>query len=177
MIQVYTGDGKGKTTAALGLAIRAAGADKQVRIVYFDKGGDNYSERKALRKISDNLPNLQFYATGLDRIDADNNFRFQNTEEDKQEACRALEIVSHLIDEGIDIIILDEVNTSIHLGLISKEQVLELIKKAGETELILTGRYAPKEIIEAADLVSQINPLKHYFDGNVNKPARAGIDY
>lgn len=178
MIQIYTGDGKGKTTAALGLAVRAAGANKKVRIVYFDKGGDNYNERPALDVLSKEF-DLKYYATGLNRIGENNFFRFENTQADKDEAARAITLVEQIInEEKPDLIVLDELNTSLHLGLVEKEKVLDLLKKIPEeVEVVISGRYAAQELIELADLVSEIQATKHYFEGDPNMPAREGIDY
>jgi len=176
LIQVYTGDGKGKTTAALGLAVRAAGAGLRTAIVYFDKGGEHYSERLA---ITDHLADeIQFFVTGLDRIDPDTgSFRFGVTAGDREEADKGLVIARSLLArQEHDLVVLDEFITSVSTGLIDEQEALALIKeKPADTELVLTGRGCPASFIELADLVSEIGSLKHYFDAGV--PARPGFDY
>lgn len=178
MIQIYTGDGKGKTTAVLGLAVRAAGAGKKVRIVYFDKGGDNYNERPALDVLAKEF-DLKYHVTGLNRIGENNFFRFENTQADKDEADRALDLVQQIItDEKPDLIVLDELNTSLHLELVDKEKVVEMLKSLPEgVEVAISGRYASQELMDMADLVSGIEAIKHYFEGNPNMPAREGLDF
>ncbi len=174
LIQVITGNGKGKTTSALGTAIRAIGAGKKVGIIYFDKGGEShYSERKAM----DNINRLTYVATGRDRIDPiTNRFDFSITEIDKKEGSRGIEEVRKMFAGEYDLIILDEVNSSTDLGIISEQDVLRLIEgKPSKTELILTGRNAPESFIKKAHLVSEVKLLQHYFYSGV--PAREGIDY
>lgn len=176
MIHIYTGDGKGKTTAALGLAVRAAGAGKHVAIIYFDKGGDHYNEREVL---DDRLGDLvDWYATGLDRIDPETGrFRSGVTGEDTAEAERGLELAREIVEAGgHDVVILDEANTAVALGMLDVQDVLDLLDvRPPEMELVLTGRDAPEAFRNKADLVSEVRNEKHYFHAAV--PARAGIDY
>jgi cob(I)alamin adenosyltransferase len=171
-IQIYTGDGKGKTTAGLGLALRARGRGKKVAIVFFDKGGDNYGERKLLKNIG-----VDWFAFGLDRIDPQTNrFRFGINEADLREAEKGLEKVRALYEADYDLLILDEFNTSIGTGLITLESALALVNtKPERLELVLTGRNAPTEIIERADLVTEMKLVKHYFYQGT--PARLGIEF
>ena len=175
-IHIYTGDGKGKTTAALGLAVRAVGAGKRVAIIYFDKGGDHYSEREVLDDRFGDM--IDWFATGLDRIDPETGqFRFGVTEPDISEAERGLELASELVEGGsYDVVILDEINTTVQLGMASEQDVLDLVEaKPPEVELILTGRDAPESFRKIADLVSDIKAEKHYFDTKVR--ARVGVDF
>ncbi len=176
LIQVYTGDGKGKTTAALGLAIRAVGNGMRVAIVYFDKGGSHYSERGVLAERF--AGEIDFWATGLDRIDPKTGrFRFGVTPDDKAEAAKGLLIVRDLLSKGEhDLVILDEINTTVSLGMLKEAAVLDVIKrKRSETELVLTGRNVPQSFRDLADLVSEMTLVKHYFYHGV--PAREGLDF
>ncbi len=173
MIHIYTGDGKGKTTAALGLAIRATGAGLKTAIIYFDKGGAHYSERKLLKKIG-----IDFFASGLDRVDKKTGrFRFGVITEDKKEARRGLAAAGKLLKSGkYDLVILDEINPAVNLKMLTLEEVLAVIKgKPRATELVLTGRNAPKEFLELADLRTEMKLVKHYFYKGIR--ARRGIDY
>ncbi len=172
-VQLYTGKGKGKTTAALGTALRAHANGKKVAFVYFDKGGTHYSEAKILDDLG-----IEYYRTGLDRINPETGqFRFGVTEEDKAEGKRGLDKVRELMERGdLDVLVCDEINISASLGIISEEDVLELLKlKKPKLELILTGRDAPASLEEAADLVTEMALKKHYF--YKGDPAREGLDY
>jgi cob(I)alamin adenosyltransferase len=165
--QVYTGDGKGKTTAAIGLSIRAAGAGLKVYIAQFIKMGD-YSEIKALRRFSDLITVEQF---GLGR--------FTNGKplpEDIEAAQKGVEKVKSIMNSNeYKVIILEEANVAVKYGLIRAEDLIEIIvNKSFETELVITGRGAPVQIIEKADLVTEMKPVKHYFQKGV--PARVGIE-
>lgn len=175
MIQVYTGDGKGKTTAALGLILRAVARGKRVALVAFDKGGKHYAERDIL---AERFPEVSVYATGLDRIDPDNGrFRMGVTDEDRAEGERGLEIVRKLFDDGNHgLIVLDEINCSCALGIIKESEVLTLLDaKPEDCELVMTGRNAPKSFRERADLVTEMNLVKHYFYSGIK--ARDGFDF
>lgn len=175
LIQCYTGDGKGKTTAALGLAIRALARGKRVAFVYFDKGGDHYAERDILKQ---RFPEVEVYVTGLDRMDLQTDtFRFGVTDQDKQEGERGLEIVRGLFKEAKhDLIILDEINISTHLGIFSEANVLDILKaKPPQTEVVLTGRNTPASFLQLADLVTEVKMNKHYIQKGIK--ARDGLDY
>lgn len=175
LIQIYTGDGKGKTTAGLGTAIRAVASKKKVAIMYFDKGGTHYSERTML---AERFPEIIFEASGLDRIDpVTGRFRFGVLPEDSAEAQRGFMIASNWIRGGtFDLVILDEINSTVSLGMLKVEPVLELLRlKPKHVEIICTGRSAPAELLELADLVTEMKLVKHYFYGGV--PAREGLDY
>jgi len=169
LVQVYTGDGKGKTTAAFGLALRAIGRGLKVYIVQFIKGGFDYGELY----VVDKLPNVTLRAFGRGRFVVEQ----PPPKEDVRLAEEALELAEKVIKSGEhDVVILDEVNVALHLKLISLERVLELIKsKPKHVELILTGRYAPKEIIEVADLVTEMREIKHPYKRGYQ--ARMGIEF
>jgi len=166
MIQVYTGNGKGKTTAAIGLALRAAGAGFNVYIGQFAKG-HLCSEHKALKKIK----NIEVKRFGRDCF-----IRHKPAQADIELACRGLERVKKIIAcRKYRLIILDEINIALKLGLIPLKEVLDLIKRTPDgIELVLTGRYAPTQLIRCADLVSWIKEVKHYYKRGFK--ARKGIE-
>ena len=166
-VQVYTGDGKGKTTAALGLAIRAAGAGLKVFIAQFVKGAE-YSEVKALGRFSD-LIALKQYGRGCF-------IRHDPCEEDKRMACSGLEEAEEAMLSGnYQIIILDEINIATYFSLFPVERLLEMIrKKPAGVELVMTGRKADPRVVEIADLVTEMCEIKHYYQKGVE--AREGIE-
>jgi cob(I)alamin adenosyltransferase len=173
-IQVYTGDGKGKTTASLGLTMRALGRGWKVLIVMFAKGGDEYGELFSFRELSPKLMNqLKIIQAGLDRIVYKDNL----TEKDRNAVAYGWKMAKQAIQsDEFDLIVLDEANIAIELGLISLEEMKDFLKnKPSSLEIVLTGRHAHPEIIELAHLVSEINPVKHYWDIGVT--ARKGIEY
>lgn len=175
LIQVYTGGGKGKTTAALGLVLRAVGAGKRVCLVQFDKGGTHYSERRLLAgPLADAV---DFHPTGLDRIDpANGRFRFGVTPEDKAEAERGLALALAALGGGYDLVVLDEFNTSVTLGLLPEGAPQRILAaKHALTELVATGRDCPPDLLDAADLVTEVREVRHYFRKGV--PAREGFDF
>ncbi|MGD8961951.1 MAG: cob(I)yrinic acid a,c-diamide adenosyltransferase [Desulfobacterales bacterium] len=165
--QVYTGNGKGKTTAAIGLAIRAAGAGLKVYIAQFIKMGD-YSEIKALRRYTDLITVEQF---GLGRFTDG-----KPLPEDITAAQKGLQRVKSIMaSEEYKVIILEEANVAAKFGLIRIQDLLGLIiNKPYNLELVITGRYASSRVIEIADLVTEMKPVKHYFEKGV--PARVGIE-
>jgi cob(I)alamin adenosyltransferase len=167
MIQVYTGNGKGKTTAAIGLALRAAGAGLNVYIVQFAKGRQ-YNEIRALKKIN-NIKIEQFGRHCFikecpDKIDI-------------QMAQRGFKRAGQIIlKKKFQLVILDEINIAVKLKLIPLVNLLKLIKRTPKgTELVLTGRYAHPSVIRLADLVSEVNDLKHYYNRGIS--ARRGIEF
>ena len=178
-IHAYTGEGKGKTTASLGLTIRALGAGYRVAFLQFDKGYhgvEHYSERNVLRQ----LPNLTLIPTGCERIKSDGRFRFGNTEEDYAEAQRGLdEARSIILGKEHDVIILDELLSAIKYGLIKKEEAMALIalhKEHGQnSELVITGHGLPPEIREQVDLITEMQNQRHYYQKGFI--ARKGIDF
>jgi len=182
LIQVFTGNGKGKTTAALGEAIRALGAGKRVGIVYFDKGGDHYSERRFLQSLvlsttGCQLRAVSYVATGRDRMDlSTGRFDFSITEADRTEAERGLQAARDFFEEGRDLVILDEVNSTVSLGMIDEQAVLDLLdEKPEKIEVVMTGRAAPASFLARAHLVTDMRLRKHYFYSGVK--AREGLDY
>jgi len=169
LVQIYTGDGKGKTSAAFGLALRAIGRGLKVYVIQFIKGGFDYGELY----VVDKLPNLTLKAFGRGSFITEKPPR----KRDFQLAEEALTLAEGIIKGGeYDIVILDEINVALSLKLVKIERVLELIKnKPRHVELVLTGRRAPDEIIEAADLVTEMREIKHPF--NKGCQARKGIEY
>ncbi|MCX6639949.1 MAG: cob(I)yrinic acid a,c-diamide adenosyltransferase [bacterium] len=167
-VQVYTGDGKGKTTAALGLSVRALGAGLKVGIVQFMKGS-SYSELKALRRFA---PDLQLLQTG--RSKCIRKEEVNNT--DRQEARRGLELAREFLNQDdLDVLILDEILVAHWFGLVSMDDMINILDHRPERiELVLTGRQAPEEIIRRADLVTEMTEIKHYYQSGV--PARLGIE-
>lgn len=178
-VQAYTGDGKGKTTCAIGLCIRALGNGFRVAFVQFDKGfhgEEHYAERRVLRR----LEGLDLFPTGCERMTPNGRFRFGVTPADLKEAERALEIVQSLIaDPRHQLVILDEILSAIPYHLLQEDRVVDVLdayQQAGRPfELVLTGRNASQTIIARSDLVTEMTPIKHYFDQGV--PARPGIEY
>lgn len=167
-IQIYTGNGKGKTTAALGLALRASAYGKKIFIGQFVKGM-KYGELESIKKFSDTITIKQF---GRDC------FIFNDPEPEDIEIARKGwdEVNAILIENKIDILILDEIGIAIHYKLISTKEVADFIKKKPtEMELILTGRNVPEELFELADLVTEMREIKHYYKADV--PAREGIEF
>jgi cob(I)alamin adenosyltransferase len=166
--QVYTGNGKGKTTAALGLALRAVGRGLRVCFFQFIKGGGPYGEHLVADKLAPFFTIIQTGRPG-----------WVNTRDitaDRRLAQEALEQAKSLLISGdYDLFICDEINGAVGFGLIDVEQVLELIKaKPGNVELVLTGRNAHEQVIAAADLVTEMREIKHYYKAGV--PARTGIE-
>jgi cob(I)alamin adenosyltransferase len=165
--QIYTGNGKGKTTAAMGLAIRAAGAGMNVFIGQFIKGM-HYHELDSLAKVR----NIKVKQYGLDCFIINH-----PTEEDMKAARQGfIEAVSIINDGDHELVILDEINIAVHYGLITVKEMLKLMAdKPAHVELVLTGRYAHEDLIGAADLVSEIRETKHYYQNGIE--ARKGIEY
>jgi cob(I)alamin adenosyltransferase len=169
LVQVYTGSGKGKTSAAFGLALRAIGRGLKVYIIQFIKGGFDYGELYIVNK----LPNLKLKAFGRGKFITEK----PAGKDDIVLAEEALALAEKVVRSGeYDIVVLDEINVALNLKLINLEKVLELIKnKPKHVELILTGRYVPSEIVEVADLVTEMKEIKHPF--NKGYQARKGIEY
>lgn len=169
MIQIYTGTGKGKTTASLGLALRAVGHGLTVLVIQFMKGKINYGELVAARKLKGLL------------IEQHGRPDFVNPENpdpiDVAMAENALNRARQAVqDHEFDVVILDEINVAVSYGLIKESDVIDLMEKLPEeTELILTGRDMPESFAERADLVSEVREIKHYFQKGIK--ARKGFDY
>lgn len=169
LVEVFTGDGKGKTSAALGIALRASGHDLKVFIVYFMKGNFPYGEQKVLPQLS----NVTFAKFGQLSFVDPNNVK----EEEKIEAKKALDTAKKaMLSNNYDVIILDEINVAVTWKLIDLNEVINLIQEKPEkVELILTGRYADEKLIAAADLVTNMTKIKHPYDEGIL--SREGIDY
>jgi cob(I)alamin adenosyltransferase len=167
-IQIYTGNGKGKTTAAIGLSVRAVGAGKKVFFAQFVKG-QIYSEVKAMLQY---LPNIIIKQYGLDCF-----IYHKPKQEDIDAARKGFEEVSEIVLSGkYDVVVLDEANIAIYYQLFSVEELIELLKRKPEqTEIIITGRNAPDELIEFADLVTEMKEIKHYYTQGIQ--ARIGIEH
>lgn len=166
-VQIYTGDGKGKTTAALGLAIRAAGAGLKVFIGQFIKMGE-YSEIKALKKLADLITVEQFGVGGL--------IKGRPSPEDVQAAQKGLaRLKSIMASKEHHMIIMEEANVAARLELISVQDLIDIIDSKPEgVELVITGRDAAPAVIAKADLVTEMKEVKHYFQKGV--VARVGIE-
>ncbi len=169
LVQVYTGNGKGKTTAAFGAALRAVGRGLKVYVIQFIKGGFDYGELHSAKHV----PNLKLTAFGRGRFITAS----PPSEEDVELAKQAFELAKDVIQNGkYDMVILDEINVVLNLKMIDINEAVKLIKNKPEhVELILTGRYAPTQIIELADLVTEMKEVKHPFAKGV--PPREGIEH
>lgn len=167
-IQVYTGNGKGKTTAAFGLSLRAVGAGKKVFFAQFVKG-QIYSEIEAVEKY---LPGITIKQYGLDCFIVNT-----PTEADIKAAKEGLAQVEQIIASGqYDVIVLDEANIAVYYNLFTVQELISVInKRAQNVEIIVTGRYAPQELIEIAHLVTEMKEIKHYYTQGVE--ARKGIEF
>jgi cob(I)alamin adenosyltransferase len=167
-VQVYTGEGKGKTTAALGLALRAAGAGLRVYIAQFAKGR-RCSEHAALERFSDLITVRRFgrrdFIVG------------KPGEQDIDAARKGLdECRSAIRSGGYDVVVLDEINVAVHLGLIAVDELVEIIDSRPEgLELVITGRCAHTKVLDRADLITEMCCVKHYHAGGAG--AREGIEY
>lgn len=169
-VQVYTGDGKGKTTASLGLVCRAAGYGQRSCIVSFLKGDPNYGE---LRFIREHMPMVEYHLAGrmnfVDPSDPD--------PEDVAIAADGIARAKEAIASGeFHVVVLDEVNVAANLGLVDEDEVLAMLDSRPEhVEVVLTGRDAPEKFIERADLVTEMRMVKHFYEAGI--PARRGIEF
>jgi cob(I)alamin adenosyltransferase len=166
-VQLYTGNGKGKTTAALGISLRVAGAGKRVFFAQFVKGMP-YSELNALSGF-DGIKVKQY---GRDCF-----IKNKPTEDDILAAQKGFDEVKNMISSDFyDVVVLDEICIALHYNLINTEDLISILKNKPEaTEIILTGRYAPSELIDFADLVTEMKEIKHYFTKGIQ--AREGIEF
>ena len=169
LVQVFTGNGKGKTTAALGTILRAIGHGFRVFIVFFMKGDSAYGEYDSLTK----LPDVNIISFGLRHLIDPTNV----DPEDIRQAKLAMEAAREATLSGkYDLVVMDEVNVAVEYKLIELDDVIDLVcQKPENVELILTGRYADNKLIEMADLVTEMVKVKHPFDKGIN--ARKGIEY
>jgi cob(I)alamin adenosyltransferase len=172
MIVVFTGDGKGKTCAALGIALRASGHQMYVSLVQFVKGPSAGGEARAAERLS---PEFEFASLGKGFVNCCGSAT--PLSEHLKAAEEGLEASRQRMHSGAwDILILDEINTAVSLGLLDLGQVLDLVRsKPRNIHLVLTGRDARPELIEIADMVTEMRSLKHPYDRG--KPARKGIDF
>ena len=168
LVQVYTGNGKGKTPAALGLALRAVGRGLTVCMFQFIKGGGSYGEHLAAVRLAPELTIIQTGRPGW--------VNTKDITEDRRTAQEAFVRAKELLTTGgYDLFICDEINGAAGFGLLDVEQLLELIAaKPERTELVLTGRNAPQQVLDVADLVTEMREIKHYYKAGV--PARTGIE-
>ena len=169
---VYTGKGKGKTTAALGIALRAAGYRKKICMIQFIKGSWHYGEMDSSKRLE---PEFEMIAVGKGFVGIIDD---KNPKEDHRRIAKeAVRISNEKIQSGdYDIVILDEINYAVNLDLISVNDVLNIIKtKPGGVHLVLTGNYARDEVIEIADLVTEMREIKHPFQRGIK--AKKGIDF
>jgi len=172
LVIVYTGKGKGKTTAALGLALRAVGYNHKVCMIQFIKGSWHYGEMTSSKKLE---PEFELTAVGRGFVGIIDDKT--PSEEHKRIADEALRLAQEKISsKKYDVVILDEVNYAVNLGLVNLYDVLELVRKKPENvDLVLTGNYARDELIELADLVTEMREIKHPFKSGVR--AKKGIDF
>jgi cob(I)alamin adenosyltransferase len=167
-VHVYTGDGKGKTTAALGLALRALGHDLRVIMVQFMKADPSWGEIVMARRIG-----LDVLQVGLDHWVRKGEVTADDLRAAAEGFARGRDIV---LGGAYDVVILDELLTALYFELVSRTDVLRLFaEKPQHVELVVTGRRAPDDVVAAADLVTEMRPVKHYFDAGV--PAREGIEF
>jgi cob(I)alamin adenosyltransferase len=172
LLIVYTGNGKGKTTAALGMCVRAVGYDWKVCIVQFVKGSWKYGELKGIKRLE---PNVEIMTVGegfVGIVDDTKDF-----EEHLAAAKEGLKTAKGIIESGkFNIVILDELNVAHQLGLVSTEDIEELIEaKPPDEHLVITGRDAPKWLMEKADLVTEMKEIKHPFQQGIL--AQKGVDW
>lgn len=172
LIQVYTGTGKGKTTAAIGAGIRAVGQGLRVHMVQFLKGGDNFPPYGEVRAI-EQIPRFTLEQFGPSHFIKPGAI----SDEDREIVKRGLKRSGEVLSSGnYDLVILDEINVVLQLGMAKLEEILHLLdNKAVGTEVILTGRGAPAALLKRADLVSRVDAVKHPYDKGIK--ARPGIEY
>lgn len=169
ILVVYTGNGKGKTTAALGIAMRAAGHGQKVIMIQFMKKRGYVGEFKSAGLLA---PNFELHSFGREQfVDAK-----KPCEIDKRLARKALEFAKNTMRRAPDVLILDEINVALNMGLVKLADVIALVKsRPKETSIVLTGRGAPKELLELADIATEMRELKHHYHKGFG--AKLGIDY
>ncbi len=169
LVQVYTGNGKGKTTASLGLVFRALGHGLRIHVMQFMKGQTIYGELESAKQFADNLTIEQVGLPGFVK-------EGKQTEVDHDMAQKALVRAKVIVASGdYDLVVLDELNCAVDFDLVELESVKEIIRiKSEHTELVITGRNAHPDVIELADLVTEMREIKHYF--NNGQQARVGIE-
>jgi cob(I)alamin adenosyltransferase len=169
LVQIFTGAGKGKTTAALGAVLRAAGHGLKISVIFFIKGDSSGGEYRSLSRF----PNVEVTSFGLRQFI----YKTGVNPAEKKQAEAALSAAREAIVSGrYDLVVLDEINVAVYFKLLEADEVVRLIKdKPPHVELILTGRNADKRLIEMADLVTEMVKIKHPFDKGIK--ARKGIEY
>ena len=176
---IYYGYGKGKTTSAIGLIIRVLGAGQKAAMVQFDKGFDGVNEHYNERKILRGFPGLKLFPFGKERVLGPGAFRFKNEPGDLEEARKALDKSKELLESGnLDLLILDEILAAVMCKLITREDVMGLVdlyRQNRTCELVMTGHQVWPELIEKADLVTEMRKEKHYFDQKL--PSKEGIEF
>ena len=172
LVIVYTGSGKGKTTAALGIALRAAGYKKKTCMIQFIKGSWHYGEMDSSKRLE---PEFEMVAVGKGFVGIIDDKTPRDTH--KSIAQEAVKISREkILSDNYDIVILDEVNYAVNLGLVDASDILELIRsKPGRLDLVLTGNHARNDIIKNADLVTEMREIKHPFRSGIK--AKRGIDF
>ena len=172
LVIVYTGNGKGKTTAALGMALRAVGYNMKVCMIQFIKGSWHYGEIDAIKRLNP-VFELVLAGSGFVGIIDDN----KDVDEHKKMAMYAMKISKEKIfSNNYDLVILDEINYAINLGLLDIQDVIDIIEsKPKRLTIALTGNYAKEEIIDFADLVTEMKEIKHPFKSGIK--AKRGIDF
>lgn len=169
LIVVYTGNGKGKTTAALGLSLRAMGHNGKVGFMQFMKGSPNYGEVQ----LAQTLPNMLLVQCGRDEFVSPVNPDLVDIAY-AQEGIKT--VAKWFKDQQFDLIVLDEILVAISYGLISLAQVLELLKNCSqEVDVVLTGRYAPEEIFQIADTITIMSERRHAYQRGI--AAKAGMEF
>ena len=169
LVQVFTGNGKGKTTAAVGTIVRAAGHGLKVCLISFMKGTYTYGEYKTLSQI----PNVEIEQFGLRKFTDPAKIKSAEKEQAKAALAAARKAVA---GGNYDLVVMDEVNVAVCYNLVGLDKIISLIKdKPLHVELILTGRYADPKLLEIADLVTEMVKIKHPFDEGIQ--ARKGIEY
>jgi cob(I)alamin adenosyltransferase len=169
LLYLYTGEGGGKTTAALGLALRSVGHGHKVVIIQFMKGRKNVGEYKIARRLH---PHYEIYQFGREEfIDLKNPSR-----EDKELAEKGLKFAREMLAAKPNLLVLDELNLAASVGLVNIKDVIKMLDGAPEgTVIAITGRHAPKELIDRADFVNEVKDIKHPFKKGI--PAQEGIQY
>lgn len=172
MVIVYTGGGKGKTTASLGMALRAIGHGYKICMIQFIKGSWHYGEMSSSKRLE---PEFELTAVGKGFVGIlDDNTPRQTHREIAQQAIKISK--EKLVSKKYDIVILDEINYAVNLGLVDISQVLDLVKsRPPHVTVVLTGNYAKAELVEIADLVTEMKQIKHPFERG--KRAKKGIDF
>ena len=172
LVIVYTGGGKGKTTAALGMALRAVGYGHKVCMIQFIKGSWHYGEMDSSKKLA---PEFELVAIGKGFVGIlDDTSPKEDHEKYAEEAIKMCK--DKILSEKYDLIILDEINYAVNLGLINIKSVMDLIKlKPKKLDLVLTGNHAKEEILKLADLVTEMKEIKHPFQSGIK--AKKGIDF